>query len=65
MRVTCVLIGRFTDDQLGGNLGVGLAGREQPEHLEFSGGEFIESGGGGDGGSRGGELLDQAARDAG
>ena len=59
------LDGRLPDDQLGGDLAVRLAGREQPEHFELSRGELVESGGGVDGGSRGGELLDQPACDAG
>src|SRR5437879_8033018 len=32
------LYGRLTDDQLGGDLAVRLAGREQPEHLQLAAG---------------------------
>ena len=65
MRVTCVLTVVSPMISSAAISRVCVAGREQPEHLEFAWGELIEFARRGFGGPGGGEFLDQAARDAG
>jgi hypothetical protein len=43
------------------DLAVGLAGREQPEHLELTRGQLIEPGRGVERGSRCGELFERVS----
>src|SRR4051794_4631499 len=60
------LDGRFADDELGGDLGVGVAAGDEFEHLELARGQFLQAGGVGVG-HRGAaeEALDQPAGDRG
>ena len=59
------LHGSVADDELGGDLGVGEAARDQGEDLELAAGELLEAGGRLGCGCGADELLDQSLGDAG